>query len=65
MVRTRKGLRSNEIALIGIVLLALGIAVLAGAPQFGAVRVALASAMWAGALATFVAARRAESALDL
>ena len=58
MVTTRKRLRSNEIALIGIVLLALGIAVLAGAPRLGA-RVALSSALWAGALGTFVAARRA------
>jgi hypothetical protein len=64
VVTTRKRLRSNEIALIGIVLLALGIAVLAGAPRLGA-RVALSSALWAGALGTFVAARRAGSALDL
>ena len=65
VVTTRKRLRSNEIALIGIVLLAFGIAVLAGAPRFGALRVALAGMMWVGALATFVVARRAESALDL
>jgi len=63
IVTTRKRLRSNEIALIGIVLLAFGIAVLAGAPQFGALRVVLAGTMWSGAVATFVVARRAESAL--
>lgn len=64
MVTTRKRLRSNEIALFGIVLLALGIAVLAGEPRVGG-RALLAAALWVGALATFVAARRAESALDL
>jgi hypothetical protein len=64
VVTTRKRLRSNEIALIGIVLLALGIAVLAGAPRLEA-RVALSGALWAGALVTFVAARRADSALHL
>ena len=63
-MRTRKRLGSNEIALIGIVLLAFGIAVLAGAPRLGA-RVVLAGALWAGALVTFVAARRSESALNL
>lgn len=64
MVTTRKRLRSNEIALIGIVLLAFGIAVLAGEPRVGG-RWALAGALWVGSLVTFVAARRAESALNL
>ena len=64
VVTTRKRLRSNEIALIGIVLLALGIAVLAGEPRVGG-RLALAGALWVASLVTFVAARRAELALSL
>jgi hypothetical protein len=57
VVTTRKRLSSYDIALIGIVLLACGIAVLAAVPQIGA---ALPSAgvLWTGALMTFAAARR-------
>jgi hypothetical protein len=57
IVTTRRWLRSYDIALIGIVLLACGIAVLATLPQIGT---ALPSAgvLWTGALMTFLAARR-------
>ena len=49
--------RRNDVALMGIVLLACGIAVLAtGVDLFG--RLMLAGGLWAAALATFAAARR-------
>jgi hypothetical protein len=56
VVTKRKRLRSNEVALIGIVLLAGGIAVLASGPRLPD-RFPLAGALWAGALAMFAAAR--------
>ena len=56
-VTTRKRFSSYDIALIGIVLLACGIAVLASVPQIGAA-LPSAGALWAGALVTFAAARR-------
>jgi hypothetical protein len=56
MVRRRKHLRSNDVALIGIVLLAVGIAVLAAGTQL-ADRLLLAGALWAGAGVVFAAAR--------
>lgn len=50
--------RRNDLALVGIVLLAGGIAVLAtGAGLVG--RLVLGAGLWAGALAAFAAARRA------
>ena len=57
MVTTRKRLRSYDIALIGIVLVACGIAALASASRLGD-GLLLAGAPWALALATFAAARR-------
>ncbi len=57
MVTTRKRLRSYDIALIGIVLLACGIAVIAGAPSIG-YGLPLAGALWSSAAATFAFARR-------
>jgi hypothetical protein len=49
--------RRNDVALIGIVLLAGGIAVLATGVGLGA-RLLLAAGLWSAALAAFVAARR-------
>ena len=57
MVSTRKRLRSNDIALIGIVLIACGVAALASASGLGD-GLLLAGAPWTLALATFAAARR-------
>lgn len=57
MVSTRKRLRSYDIALIGIVLVACGIAALASASRFGD-GLLLAGAPWTLALATFAVARR-------
>jgi hypothetical protein len=57
IVTTRNRLRSYDIALIGIVLLACGIAVLATVPQIGAA-LPFAGGLWAGALITFAEARR-------
>jgi hypothetical protein len=54
---THKRLSSYEIALIGIVLVAFGIAALASASALGD-GLLLAGAPWALAVATFVAARR-------
>jgi hypothetical protein len=49
--------KRNDVALIGIVLLACGIAVFATGAALGA-RLVLAGALWSAALAVFVAARR-------
>jgi hypothetical protein len=49
--------RRNDVALIGIVLLACGIAVLATGTTLLA-RAAFAGALWTGAVAVFAAARR-------
>jgi hypothetical protein len=57
VLTTRKRLRSYDIALIGIVLVAFGIAALASASQLGD-GLLFAGAPWALAVATFVAARR-------
>jgi hypothetical protein len=57
VVSTRKRLRSYDIALIGIVLVACGIAALARAPHIGD-GLLFAGAPWTLAVATFVAARR-------
>ena len=57
VVTTRKRLRRYDIALIGIVLLACGIAVLAAAPRLG-YGLPLAGALWSSAAATFSVARR-------
>jgi hypothetical protein len=50
-------MRSYDIALIGIVLLACGVAVLAGAPQL-AYGLPIAAALWSSALMSFAVARR-------
>lgn len=49
--------KRNDVALIGIVLLACGIAALATGADL-AERLVLAGGLWAAALATFAAARR-------
>jgi membrane associated rhomboid family serine protease len=56
MVRRRRHLRNNDVALIGIVLLACGIAVLAAGPRVPA-RLLFAGALWASAGVMFAAAR--------
>jgi hypothetical protein len=56
MVRRRKHLRSNDVALIGIVLVACGIAVLVARAPLAA-RLLLTAALWASAGAMFAAAR--------
>ena len=50
-------MRSYDVALIGIVLLAVGIAVLAAAPALG-LGLPLAAALWSSAFGTFAVARR-------
>jgi hypothetical protein len=50
-------MRSYDIALVGIVLLACGIAALASVPGI-ALGLPLAAALWGSALGTFVVARR-------
>jgi hypothetical protein len=50
--------KRNDLALIGIVLLACGIAVLAVQGTALAERLVLAGGLWTAALATFAAARR-------
>jgi len=57
VVTTRKRLRSYDVALIGIVLVACGIAALASASALG-LGLLLAGAPWSLALATFAVARR-------
>jgi len=57
VVSTRKRLRSYDIALIGIVLIACGVAAFASASGLGD-GLLLALVPWALALATFAAARR-------
>jgi len=49
--------RRNDLALIGIVLIACGIAVLASSTAL-AERATLAAGLWTGAVAVFAAARR-------
>jgi hypothetical protein len=49
--------KRNDVALIGIVLVACGIAVLATNTALGA-RLVLAGALWSAALSVFAAARR-------
>jgi len=51
-------IKRNDLALIGIVLLACGIAMLAVQGAALAERLVLAGGLWTAALATFVAARR-------
>ena len=57
LVLTVSTTKRNDLALIGIVLLACGIALLATGAGL-AERVAMASGLWGGALAAFAAARR-------
>ncbi len=54
---TRKRLRSNDLALIGIVLLAAGIAVFAAGADL-AERLGVAAGLWTSALGVFGAARQ-------
>jgi hypothetical protein len=56
-VVSRKRLRSNDLALIGIVLLACGIAILAAGAGLGE-RLAATAGLWTSALVVFGAARQ-------
>jgi hypothetical protein len=52
-----KRVRANDVALIGVVLLALGLAVLIGGARVGG-RLPLTGALWGAALLFFAAARQ-------
>jgi hypothetical protein len=58
MLSNMSATKRNDVALIGIVLLASGIAVLAVQGAALAERLVMAGGLWTAALATFVAARR-------